>query len=519
MSQPTAYERQYDFSDFQATNPSDPLPATQVDSEFDNVKITSDEILVNLALIQRDDGNLANSSVGPDQLSAAARALLAGTIVIRGAWATTTAYAVLDVVTDSNTAYLCTEAHTSGTLSTDITAGKWIVFGFEGAGAAVSALSALTPAADRLPYFTGSAAASLATFTAAARTLLDDATVGDMRTTLGLGALAVLASVNNDNWSGADLAVVNGGTGASSAAAARTNLSALENVLTTRGDLVRAGASGVAERVALGASGTVLTSDGTDAVWSTAGGLSRGGLVGLTTANNGTDADHDLDISVGACRDSADAVTITISSALTKQIDATWAAGDDAGGLSSSLTAPANNTWYHVFAIIVGGSADVGFDTSITAANLVSDHSATAYRRIGSVLTDGSANIIAFVQEGDEFLWAVPVEDLDSAAVGTTASLVTHTVPTGVKVNAIVDAYISHNAGHGVWISSPDQTDTAPSVSAVAGVTLAVSNGAQSNTIRRRTNTSAQLRYRGTATLNAVRSWTQGWADTRGRFA
>lgn len=58
----------------------------------------------------------------------------------------------------------------------------------------LAAIAGLVSASDRLPYFTGSGTASLATFTAFGRSLVDDADAATARTTLGLGTMATQAS-------------------------------------------------------------------------------------------------------------------------------------------------------------------------------------------------------------------------------------------------------------------------------------------------------------------------------------
>lgn len=132
MSQPPAYTRQFDFSDFQSTAPATPLPGNQVDAELNAVKTTLDATLSNLAVIQRDDGKLRNQSVHPEAIANATLTMLNSSIVIRGAWLTATAYAKNDVVVQSSNSYLCLVAHTSGVFLTDLGAAKWALLTQQG---------------------------------------------------------------------------------------------------------------------------------------------------------------------------------------------------------------------------------------------------------------------------------------------------------------------------------------------------------------------------------------------------
>jgi len=66
-------------------------------------------------------------------------------------------------------------------------------------GVALTALDTLTPASDKIPYFTGSNTASLATITSAGRALIDDADAAAQRVTLGLGNVPNVNCQNADN--------------------------------------------------------------------------------------------------------------------------------------------------------------------------------------------------------------------------------------------------------------------------------------------------------------------------------
>ena len=98
--------------------------------------------------------------------------------------------------------------------------------------AGLASIAGLTTAADKMIYTTGSDTYAVTTITAAGRAILDDADAAAQQASLGLGSIATQASDSVSITGGSvtgitDLAIADGGTGASTAASALSNLGGL----------------------------------------------------------------------------------------------------------------------------------------------------------------------------------------------------------------------------------------------------------------------------------------------------
>ena len=149
MAAPTPYALAYDFTSFQASNPTTPLPADKVEIEFNAIQTTTDEIITNLGLIQRSDGEIANNVIGVDQLKAEVSFGLNSV----STWVTGTNYVANDGVygttsTYNGIIYRCLVAHQAGVFATDLAANKWSVLVDHKQFLDVTAADAVSTAAD-----------------------------------------------------------------------------------------------------------------------------------------------------------------------------------------------------------------------------------------------------------------------------------------------------------------------------------------------------------------------------------
>ena len=294
-----------------------------------------------------------------------------------------------------------------------------------------------------------------------------------------------------------------------------------QKVITTRGDIIRGDSSGNRERLALGAADTVLTSDGTDIDYQVIP-LPTGYLDGFELSA-AADTDHDMTMSTGACRNEADSINVRLTSALTKQIDASFVKGDNNGGLFTGTVAA--DTSYHACLITEDSSGDVdwGWDTDPGGANTPSGF--TFRRTVGSRYTDSSANLVLTRQSGDLVRLDQGVNDLNTSG-NTTGVSVILSIPTGrvlfpIITAACVSDVVGESPGYGL-ITALDSANIAPTAlifnfsgGGTTGNDIAA-GPAQIDYIP--SDTSAQVRWRtDKGSIDHVRISTYGWYDRRGK--
>ncbi len=243
------------------------------------------------------------------------------------------------------------------------------------------------------------------------------------------------------------------------------------------------------------------------------GPLPRNYIEGFELSNNGSDAVNDIDIAEGATRDSSNRLNL-IGSAITKRLDAAWAAGTGNGGLDTGSIA---NATYHVFAILKTSdqSVDVLFSLSATAPTLPTGY--LRFRRIGSIIRSGGT-ILGFTQRRNEFLLTTTVLDVNVSSPGTGYDLRALTVPGGIKVGALVAATLydaTASANTELALLSPDQGN-APLISAYiianTGTATSANGGGEI-----RTNISSQIKTHLSASTadHGLVIYTRGWVDDR----
>ena len=234
------------------------------------------------------------------------------------------------------------------------------------------------------------------------------------------------------------------------------------------------------------------------------------------TISNGTDTEHDIDFTAGNFNFD-DGSGQAVATALTKQIDNSWSAGTNQGGLDTGSVA-ADST-YFMFAIYnpTTSTADFLFSSSHVSPALPSGY--TKKKRIAALRTDGSGNIrngeYLFNPDGSyHFEYATKILDLAIAGSASTSKVnFAVTVPRDVVVKIRASMYRANTADVYVNLLSPYDNSLSPTFANADLLSDINYLGAIEKNIL--SNDSSQISYISSfATLDNFNVTTLGWFDS-----
>jgi len=331
---------------------------------------------------------------------------------------------------------------------------------------------------------------------------LDDVTAAAFLTTLGVSAF--IQTLLDD----------------ANAATARGTLGAMDvTLIDAKGDLLVGTAADTAGKRTVGSGGSVLMARSADTTGLAYVAALNKAIYGFTYANAAGDVVNDLDIAAGGAMDATGAYWITIA-ALTKQSDAAWAVGNNAGGLD---TGAVGNNDYYIWAIARSdtGVTDYLYSLSSTAPTMPANYDFK--RLIGWFKRVGGTIVLFHTYEteggGLELNWDSPTLDINLANTLTTARRTDAIkVPLNFSVIAHLNVVMEDSAGFTSIVYCPDMADLAPSSTAAPlGSIVNVSAGSSVPMVMRiRTSATGTIAARSTlATVDLYAASTLGFTWAR----
>jgi len=182
-----------------------------------------------------------------------------------------------------------------------------------------------------------------------------------------------------------------------------------------------------------------------------------------------------------------------------------------------------NNAHRHVLA----GRDGSGDPAAILSETIALPSGWQAFRRVGSVRTDGSGDVRSFIQHGDVFMLAEPIAGaVNVSNQGTNEVTRTLPVPLGVRVLAVLDVAASRSEAFALAVVGGDTSSFAPDFpqqGSVSPATISARSSANqepaagSTEAQVLTNTSGQIKTRSSISSTNVNITVKGWIDARGR--